>query len=290
MKRVMTCWQTAGGRIPVTLWLVADVIGAQLAAAVMVPLIHRFGSMPTTSLRLIWAAFFLLLVARPRFAELGGRRLSAAIILGITTAGMVFCFYAAVGRIPIGMAVSIEFLGPLALAIAGSRRFTDLVWAVLAAFGVWLLTRPADGAAVDGFGCGLAVGSAICWATYIVLTRRVGRVFSGLQGLTLSLSAAALVSLPVGLIPFWQSISWISILVIGLTALLSPVVTYSLEMASLRRMEPRRFGIMMSLQPAVAALMGFVVLGQRLSLAQMTGTACVVLASLGTVAVRPKRP
>ncbi len=288
MHRAMTGWQTAAERIPVTLWLIADVIGAQLAAAVMVPLIHRFGSMPTTGLRMIWAAFFLLLVARPRFMGLGGRRLLAGIILGMTTAAMTFCFYAAVGRIPIGMVVSIEFLGPLTLAIAGSRRLTDLVWAVLAGFGVWLLTRQAHGVSVDLLGCGLAVASAICWASYILLTRRVGRVFSGVQGLTLSFCVAALVSLPIGIIPFWRGIGWLPILLIGATALLSPVITYSLEMASLRRMEPRRFGIMMSLQPGVAAMMGFVVLGQWLSLGQVTGTACVVLASLGTVAARPK--
>jgi inner membrane transporter RhtA len=286
----MTGWQAAAGRIPVTLWLVADVIGAQLAAAIMVPLIHRFGSMPTTGLRMIWAAAFLLLMARPRFTGLGGRRLLAAVVLGVTTASMTFCFYAAVGRIPIGMVVSIEFLGPLALAIAGSRRLIDLLWAALAAFGVWLLTRQADGAAVDLTGVGLALASALCWASYILLTRRVGRVFSGMQGLTLSFCVAALVSLPVGIIPFWRGIGWIPMLLIGATALLSPVVTYSLEMASLRRMEPRRFGIMMSLQPGVAALMGFVVLGQWLSLAQVTGTGCVVLASLGTVAARPKKP
>jgi inner membrane transporter RhtA len=289
MQRVMTGWRDAAGRLPVTLWLIADVIGAQLAAAVMVPLIHRFGSMPTTGLRMIWAAFFLLLVARPRFAGLGGRRLLAAIVLGVTTASMTFCFYAAVGRIPIGMVVSIEFLGPLTLAIAGSRRLLDLIWAVLAGFGVWLLTRQTGGVAVDLLGCGLALASAVCWASYILLTRRVGRVFTGMQGLTLSFCVAALVSLPVGILPFWGSIGWLPILFIGATALLSPVVTYSLEMATLRRMEPRRFGIMMSLQPGVAALTGLVVLGQWLSLGQVAGTGCVVLASLGTVAVRPKK-
>jgi inner membrane transporter RhtA len=289
MNRAITGWQAAAGRIPVSLWLIGDVVGAQLAATVMVPLIHRFGSMPTTSLRMIWAAFFLLLVARPRFVGLGGRRLAAAVILGVTTASMTFCFYAAVGRIPIGMVVSIEFLGPLTLAIAGSRRLIDLVWAVLAGFGVWLLTRQAEGTAVDLLGCGLALASAVCWASYILLTRRVGRVFSGVQGLTLSFSVAALVSLPVGLVPFWRGIGWLPVLFIGLTAVLSPVLTYSLEMACLRRMEPRHFGIMMSLQPGVAAMMGFLVLGQWLSLAQMTGTGCVILASLGTVAARPKK-
>jgi inner membrane transporter RhtA len=288
MKRAMTGWQTAAGRIPVTLWLVSAVLLAQFAAAVSVPLIHRCGSTPVTALRMLWAALFLLLVARPRLLGLGGRRIMAGVSLGLTTAGMAFCFFAAVGRVPVGTVVSIEFLGPLGLALAGSRRLRDLAWALLAAFGVWLLTR-GTGSAVDLLGYGFAAASAACWAGYILLTRRVGRVFTGVQGLTLSISVAALVGLPIGILPHWRTIGWAPVLLMALIALLSPVLTYSLEMACLRRMEPRRFGILMSLEPAAAALMGFLVLAQRLTLSQLTGMACVTLASLGTVAVRPKK-
>lgn len=289
MKRAITGWQTAAaGRIPVTLWLVTAVLLAQLAAALSVPLIEGYGSTTITSLRMIWAAGLLLTVARPRFLDLDARRLTAAGILGLTTASMAFCFFAAVGRLPVGTVVSIEFLGPLGLALAGSRRARDVVWAVLAGLGVWLLTRGAVGA-VDLLGYGFAAASAVCWAGYILLTQRVGRVFTGVQGLTLSLSVAALVGLPIGVLPHWRSLGWAPVLVMGLIALLSPVLTYSLEMACLRRMEPRRFGILMSLEPAAAVVMGFVVLGQRLSPSQLAGMVCVSLASLGTVAARPKK-
>ena len=288
MKRAMTGWQTATGRLPVTLWLIAAVLLAQLAAALSVPLIHQCGSTTITALRMAWAAAFLLIVARPRFLTLDMRRLAAAGVLGLTTGAMAFFFFAAVGRIPVGTAVSIEFLGPLTLALAGSRRPRDAVWAVLAALGVWLLTRGVGGA-VDLLGYAFAAGSAVCWAGYILLTRRVGRVFTGVQGLTLSLSVAALVGLPIGILPHWSSIGLVPVLIMAVIALLSPVATYSLEMACLRRMEPRRFGILMSLEPAAAAVMGFLVLGQRLSLPQLLGMACVTLASLGTVAAGPKK-
>jgi inner membrane transporter RhtA len=288
MKRAIAGWQTAAGRIPVTLWLIAAVLLAQFSAAVSVPLIHQFGSLTINALRMLWAAVFLLIVARPPLLGLGSRRLMAAIVLGLTTAGMGFFFFAAVGRIPVGTVVSIEFLGPLALALAGSRRLRDLVWTMLAGLGVWLLTRGEAGA-VDLPGYGFAAASAVCWAGYIVLTGRVGRVFTGVQGLTLSLSVAALAGLPIGILPHWRMIGWAPVALMAVIALLSPVLTYSLEMACLRRMEPRRFGILMSLEPAAAAVMGFLVLGQRLSLPQLTGMACVILASLGTVAARPKK-
>jgi inner membrane transporter RhtA len=287
MQRAVPGWQTAAGRIPVTLWLIAAVLLAQFAAAVSVPLIHRSGSTSITALRMLWAAAMLLIVARPRLLGLGRRQIMGGVTLGLTTAGMAFFFFAAVGRVPVGTVVSIEFLGPLTLALTGSRRLRDLVWALLAALGVWLLTR--GGGGVDIIGYGFAAASAACWAGYILLTRRVGRVFTGVQGLTVSIFVAALVGLPIGILPHWRSIGWAPVLLMALIALLSPVLTYSLEMAALRRMEPRRFGILMSLEPAAAAMMGFLVLGQRLSLSQLTGMACVTLASLGTVAVRPKK-
>lgn len=288
MKRAIAGWQTAAGKIPVPLWLIAAVISAQFASSVSVPLIHRFGSTTATSLRLIWAALVLLLMARPRLWGFGARQLRGAVLLGVIIAGMSFCFFAAVGRIPIGTVVSIEFLGPLAVTLAGSRRLLDLAWAFLAALGVWLLTRHEAGT-VDVLGYSFAGGSAVCWGGYILLTRRVGRAFSGVQGLALSLSVAALVGVPIGVVPHWHALDWTPVVLMALIAMLSPVLTYSLEMASLRRMEPRHFGILMSLEPVVAAVMGFLVLGQRLSLPQLTGMACVTLASFGTVAASPKK-
>ncbi|GAB0113627.1 EamA family transporter [Acidisoma sp. C75] len=275
------------GKIPVTLWLVTAVSSAQLASALSVPVIHLIGSAAATNLRLIAGALCFLAIARPRLWRLSGRQLGAAAALGLITAAMSFCFFAAVGRIPVGQAVSIEFLGPLAVALSGSRRLRDLLWAALAALGVWLLTRQDYGGG-DLLGLLFAAGSGVFWGGYILMTRRVGKVFSGLQGLALSMSTAALAGLPIGLVPHWQAVTPLAVLAMAGISLLSPILTFGLEMASLRRMEPRHFGILMSLEPVAAAIMGFLILGQRLSLLQLAGMLSVTLASFGTVATRPK--
>ncbi len=275
-------------KIPVMIWLVTAVCSAQLASSLSVPVIHRITSPAATSLRLIWGACFFLAVARPRLWTMGRARLATAAVLGLVTCGMTFFFFGAIGRIPVGLAVSIEFLGPLAVALSGARRPVDLVWAALAAGGVWLLTAGHHGAA-DTLGIALALASAACWGGYIVMTRRVGKVFSGLQGLALSMGVAALIGLPIGTLPHWQGLGLGSVIAMGLISVLSPIVTFGLEMASLRRMEPRHFGILMSLEPLAGAVMGFLILGQRLSIMQLGGMACVMLASVGTVVARPKQ-
>jgi inner membrane transporter RhtA len=287
MKSKLVGWLHLAEKIPVVLWLVTAICSAQLASSLSVTVIHRIGSPAATSLRLIWAALFFLAVTRPRVWSIGPKRLGAAFILGLITCGMSFFFFAAVGRIPLGMTVSIEFLGPLAVALAGSRRLIDPVWALLAALGVWLLTKQDHGAA-DTLGLLLAGASAVCWGGYILMTRRVGKVFSGMQGLALSMGVAALAGLPIGVIPHWQALSLGTVGAMALISLLAPILTFGLEMASLRRMEARQFGILMSLEPVMAVVMGFLVLGQRLSALQLAGMACVTLASFGTVAVRPK--
>ncbi|MCB8882479.1 EamA family transporter [Acidisoma cellulosilytica] len=284
----LTRWRNLAEKIPVVLWLVTAICSAQLASSLSVSVIHRIGSPTATSLRLIWGAVFFLAVARPRIWSIGRKQLTAAFVLGLITTGMSFFFFAAVGRIPLGMAVSIEFLGPLAVALAGSRRLLDLLWVILAALGVWLLTLQDHGRA-DTLGLILAAASGLCWGGYILMTRRVGRAFSGMQGLALSMAVAGLVGLPIGIVPHWQVLGFGSVIAMALISLLSPILTFGLEMASLRRMEPRHFGILMSLEPVMAAVMGFLVLGQRLSTAQLAGMACVTLASFGTVAARPKQ-
>lgn len=279
--------QRLAQKIPVALWLVTAVCSAQLASALSVAVIHSIGSPAATALRLICGAIVFLGIARPRVWSLGSARLAAAAALGLITCGMSFFFFAAVARIPVGMAVSIEFLGPLTVALAGSRRLPDLVWAALAAAGVWLLTMQDHGHA-NTLGLLLSGASAACWGGYILMTRRVGRVFSGLQGLACSMGVAALLGIPIGIAPHWQALSLVAVVSMAAISLLSPILTFGLEMASLRRMEPRPFGILMSLEPVMAAVMGFLVLGQRLSVAQLAGMVCVTLASFGTVVMRPK--
>jgi inner membrane transporter RhtA len=261
----------------------ASMISVQLGSALTVPMIERFGAATTTSLRLVWAALFLLAVAPPRLGGGSGPRLLGGACLGLVTAGMTMCYFEAVARIPLGMVTSIEFLGPLAVAIGGSRNRRDLLWAALAAGGVALLTRGGGGA--YGFsGYAFAGGAAICWGSYILLTRRVGATFTGLQGLTVSLSVAALAVAPPVLAAHWRSIDLGLLIAIAGVAILNPFLPYALEMATLRRMRPRPFGILMSLEPATSAAMGFIVLGQRLGPLPLAGIACVMLASVGAVA------
>lgn len=274
-------------KIPVALWLVTAICAATLASSLSVTVIHHIGSTATTALRLLWAALFFLAVARPKLWRMERHQLLGALTLGIITAGMSFFFFAAAGRIPLGMTVAIEFLGPLAVALAGSRRLRDLLWVALAGAGVWLLTSQ-DHASADTIGIALAGASAVCWGGYILMTRRVGKALPGLQGLALSMAVAAMIGLPIGIAPHWQALSLGTVLFMALISILAPILTFSLEMASLRRMEPRHFGILMSLEPVMAAVMGFLVLGQRLSVLQLAGMACVTFASIGTVAGRAK--
>lgn len=280
-------WRAGAQKIPVALWLVTGVCSAQIASALSVPIIHRIGSPAATNLRLITAALCFLAIARPALWRLSPRQWGTATLSGLITAGMSFCFFAAVGRIPVGQAVAIEFLGPLAIALCGSRRLLDILWAGLAACGVWLLTAQ-DYGGTDLLGVLFAAGAGLFWGGYILMTRRVGRVFSGLQGLALSMGTAALAGLPIGILPHWQALTPLAVLAMALISLLSPILTFGLEMASLRRMEPRHFGILMSLEPVAAAVMGFIILGQRLSPMQLAGMLSVTLASFGTVATRPK--
>lgn len=283
MRSLSSGFGRLGQKIPVALWLVMAICSATLASSLSVTVIHQIGSTATTALRLLWAALFFLAVARPKVWRMQRHQLFGALGLGIITAGMSFFFFAAAGRIPLGMTVAIEFLGPLAVALAGSRRPRDLLWVVLAGAGVWLLTSH-DHASADSIGIALAGASAVCWGGYILMTRRVGKVLPGQQGLALSMTVAAIIGLPIGIAPHWAALSLGTVLFMLLISLLAPILTFSLEMASLRRMEPRHFGILMSLEPVMAAVMGFLVLGQRLSLAQLAGMACVTLASIGTVA------
>jgi inner membrane transporter RhtA len=259
-------------------------ISVQLGAALTVPMIERVGAATTTSLRLAWAALFLLAVAPPRLGSGSGPRLLAGACLGLVTGSMTLCYFEAAARIPLGMVTSIEFLGPLAVAIGGSRNGRDLVWAALAAGGVILLTRGGTGGATSLAGYAFAGGAAICWGSYILLTRRVGETFTGLQGLTVSLSVAALVMAPPVLATHWRSVDPGLLVAMAGVAILSPFLPYALEMATLRRMRPRPFGILMSLEPATSAAMGFIVLGQRLGPLPLAGMACVMLASVGAVA------
>ncbi len=254
----------------------------QTGAALSVPLLLAVGPSTTTWLRLLGATAVLWVVARPTLTGQNGRACAAAGFLGAATCGMAVFYAEAIARIPLGTATAIEFIGPLAVAVATSLRLLDVGWAVLAGVGVALLTLNGTGWSGDPLGIAFAVAAAICWAAYIVLTKRVGRAFQGLQGLTLSLTAAALVATPFGLGQLRDTASSWDVAASVALGLIIPVLPYGLEMLALRRMSTRAFGILMSADPAISSFVGWLALHQTINSQKGLGIACVVMASVGT--------
>jgi inner membrane transporter RhtA len=203
------------------------------------------------------------------------------LVFGLVLAGMNLSFYEALARIPLGIAVAIEFIGPLTVAVVGSRRPRELVWVLLAAGGVVAMTR--GGAhGLDGLGIALALLAGCFWGAYIVLNARIGRTFEGTTGLALAMCVAAVVTLPAGLADGGGHLLEPESLALGcVIGLLSSAIPYTLELEALRRITPALFGVLMSLEPAFAALAGFIVLGQNLAGRVVLGIALVVSASLG---------
>ena len=270
---------------------VAAMVSAQTGAAVFVLLFDRVGTAGAAWLRLCFAAAVLLAWARPRPLSLPLGTLRPALALGGASALMTLCFFAAIDRIPLGTASALEFLGPLALAMAGLRRPVDVVWPLAAVSGVVTLTDPWT-SSVDLVGVGFALAAAVGWGAYIVLTQRVADRFAGLDGLALSMTAAAVCATGPGLA---GAVGGLDLRVLGISAgaaLLLPVVPYALEMTALRRLTTSSFGTLMSVEPAVATAVGFVLLAQGPSAAQLAGIALVVAAGLGAArgGRRPARP
>lgn len=274
------------GAVPPPALVLLGVISVQVGAAVAKNLFVVTGSAGMVTVRLVFAAAVLLLIWRPSF-RIDRRMLAVVTGYGAVLGAMNLAFYQALERIPLGAAVTIEFLGPLAVAVLGSRRWLDGLWALLAAGGVLLLTRVDGG--LDWVGVGFALVAAVCWAGYILLTAALGSRSSDGQGLALAMVFGALVVAPFGIAQAGAVLLDPVVLVVGLgVALLSSVVPYSLELEALRTIPPRVFGILMSLEPAVGALAGLVLLGEQLKPAQWVAVCCVVMASVG--ATRTARP
>nr|WP_246089330.1 EamA family transporter [Paraburkholderia guartelaensis] len=255
----------------------------QFSAALAAPAMSVYGVFNVTELRLAWAALVLALVIRPRFREYGGAHWLAAGSLGISMAGMTIGFFCAIERVPLGLAVAIEFLGPLAVAVWGARRRSALVWPVVAIAGVLLLARDDTGWVGEPLGVLFAICAAIGWASYIVLMKRTGTMFDGLEGLSVSLIAATLAALPFTALNVDMPIDLHAFVTTAGLAILAPLIPYALEMTALRQMSASSFGVFMSIEPAVAALAGFVVLHERLGTLQLAGVLLVVSASIGEV-------
>ena len=257
----------------------ASMLLVQLGLAVSVGLIDRLGAEGTAWLRLAWAGVILLVLVRPRVRSFTRASLLTTVALGVATAGVTMLFMAAVARLPLGTASALEFLGPLGVAIVRGRQGTKL-WPALAAAGVLLLTEPWHGG-IDLVGVAYALGAAVCWAAYIVLTQRVGDGVAGLQGLAVSMPVAALVATLIAGPTVIPQLTWELLLAgIGLAVLL-PVAPFALEMLALRRLTTAAFGTLMSLEPAFAVLIGLVLLGQVPGWAPLAGIAFVVAAGIG---------
>lgn len=257
----------------------ASMVCVQLGLAIWVSLFNRISPDTAVWLRLAWAAVLILVLVRPRPSDYSRSGLLAGIALGGVTAGMTILFMAAVARLPLGVASALEFLGPLGVAVARSRGARTL-WPMLAAVGVVLLTEPWHGGA-DPLGVACALGAAACWAGYILLTQRVGDEVSGLGGLAISMPVAALVATAVAGPSTLGHLTWrLAAIGLGLAVLL-PLVPFALEMLALRRLTTAAFGTLMCLEPAIALLIGLVVLGQRPPAWAVIGIACVVAAGIG---------
>ena len=249
----------------------------QVGAAFAVTLFDELGPGGAAFLRLGFAAVVLWAIWRPRLE--GDLRIAGA--FGVALGLMNWSIYEAMDRIPLGVAVTIEFTGPLLVAVIGSRRPLDAFWVALAAAGIVLLADPGGGS-IDGAGVLLAFAAAGCWIAYIYLSKRAGAAFPGGSGLAIAMAVGALVVLPAGLVQGGGSLGDPGLLGSGLAvALASSVLPYSLELEALRRIPEAVFGVLMSLQPAVAALAGYAVLGQDLGAAELAAIAMVVAASAG---------
>ncbi len=242
-------------------------------------------------LRLSFSAVVLLAITRPRLRGRSRRDLLAVAGFGLVLASMNWSFYEALKLLPLGAAVTIEFIGPLTIAILGSRKLLDLVWALLAAAGVALLAFNGSSHALNPRGLLLALLAGGFWGGYILLSQRVGSTFDGLQGLAIALSIGAIELLPAGLIEGGNALLRPQVLAGGLAvALLSSLIPYSLELTALRRIRAATFGLLMSLEPAFAALAGVIVLGERLGLRTSIAVLLVILASIGTTVQKTASP
>ncbi len=269
--------------------VLSGIVSVQLGAGIADKLFHEIPPAAVTGLRL-WTSAVAMAVISGRglvraFGDLAKRRAFAdagiAVSFGISLLIMNFSIYQAFSRIPLGVAVTIEFLGPLAVAVAGSRHLRDVGWVVLAATGVVLLTQGGHGH-LDLTGVMFAGIAGACWAAYIALSTATGRRFPGSAGLAIAMLVAGVLITPPAVAAGGGAMFRPAVLATGAAiGILSSVIPYRLELEALRRMPMRLFGVWMSLEPAVAALIGLALLGQHLSVVEWLAIGCVMIACAG---------
>jgi inner membrane transporter RhtA len=272
--------------VPIALLVVA-MVSIQSGASLAKNLFPLVGAEGTTTLRLVLGAIILSLVMQPWRARLDLRKCHALLAYGLALGGMNLLFYMSLQSIPLGIAVALEFTGPLALALFSSRRLLDFVWVILAITGLWmLLPTGATQSAIDPLGAALALGAGICWALYIIFGQKAGAQH-GRHTVALGTWVAALLVLPRAI---GSELLSLDLLPIALgVAVLSSALPYSLEMVALTRLPARTFSVLMSLEPAIAALCGLAFLGEKLIWGQWLAVGAIIIASAGAAAtIKPK--
>ena len=277
--------------MPPTLLVLLGIASVQFGAALAKGLFDELGVGGTVFLRVLFAALVLMAIWRPSLRGRGRHDLLLVAVFGLVLAGMNLAFYSSLDRIPLGAAVTFEFVGPLGVAVAGSRRPLDLVWVALAAAGILLLSDLGAGG-LDGLGIALALLAGALWAAYILLSARIGQRYDGADGLALAMVVGAAALVPVGVAEGGGELLVPWILAAGLAvAVLSSALPYALEMEALRRMPTGVFGVLMSLEPGMAALAGYVLLGEDLVAREIVAIVLVVAASAGasrSAAIAPR--
>ena len=273
-------------RAPAPVLVLTAIASVQVGSAVARGLFDELGAAGTTLLRVGLAALLLLAVTRPRVRQWTPQVWRAVVLLGVVMGVMNLVFYASLRTVPLGIAVTVEFLGPLLLALVQTRRLLDLCWALLAGAGVVLLGADST-SGVPLTGLALALLAGVCWATYILASASLGRLLPGTGGLAVALAVATVVALPFGASGASGVVDRpVLLLSAAFVALLSSVLSYGLELSALRRIPTRVFGVLMSAEPAAAAVAGFLVLGQQLGPRELVALVLVSLASIGVTVGR----
>jgi inner membrane transporter RhtA len=270
--------------------VISAITSVQFGAAIAATLFSQIGPAGAVFLRVACASIILVVVWPPRLRGRRRAELIQAVVFGLVLAAMNLSFYESIHRIPLGIAVTIEFVGPLTVAVVGSRRALDLVWVALALIGILALTRGAT-SSLNSLGVAFALIAGALWGAYILLNERVGRTFERGTGISLSMCVASVALLPIGIAAGGSQLIEPRSLALGAAVgVLSSAIPYSFEQEALRRIAPSVFGVLMSLEPAVAAIAGLIVLGQGLSAREVFGMALVVVASVGASRRAAKAP
>jgi inner membrane transporter RhtA len=291
-----TAWSIGrlGGGLPASGLLVGAIISMQCGAALATALFSRGGVAGTSFLRCGFAALVLVAMTRPRLRGRHRSDLAWLVVFGSLLAGMNITFYEAIDRLPLGVVVTIEFIGPLTVATIFSRRRRDLIWIALAAAGVVAFAGLPGGGALDSTGLAFAFGAGVCWGGYVLVAKRVGRSWQGSEGLAASMAVAAVALAPLGVASGGTRLVHPGLLLLAaLVGVFSAAIPFALEFAALRRLTATRYGVLTSLEPAVAGAAGLVLLGQRPRATEIVAAALVVGASIGvtwSAAHEPKGP